>query len=241
MEQLNEQLTIASATIEEWTHRRTKKDGLKVNFTVSAPLPKLLAEQLRCGGIYADDTNRIDLSHKLKDVELIVPVPGVEDAFASFFPDVLYAFKAKRDEQQFTIEFACHVTVRAEELHEIFKGSPDVFDIEIRPRQGQLFDGGTRVELSNSELLSRAVKEMTPEQQKLADEILAGADRDFGCVACNNGIPMADGIPGRHASGADCTRPAESPDAAPLASAAVMGVGTHQAKRKPRADKSTVN
>jgi hypothetical protein len=241
MENLQEQLTISSATIEEWTHRRTKKDGLKVNFTVSAPLPKLLAEQLRCGGIYENDTTRIDLSHKLKDIELIVPVPGTEDGSASFFPDVLYAFKAKRDEQQFTLEFAAHVTVRAEELHEIFKGSSETFDISVRPRQGQLFEGGTRVDVTpTSELLSRVVSELSPDQQKLADDILAGADRDFGCVACNNGIPMAEGIAGRHASGADCTRPAEHPGEAPLAQAAVMG-GSHQAKRKPRADKGTVN
>jgi hypothetical protein len=66
-------------------------------------------------------------------------------------------------------------------------------------------------------------------------------------VACNNGIPLTDmmrgdGVTKIHASGADCTRPAEesAEDAsAPLAPAAVMG-GTHQ-KRKPRADKSTVN
>lgn len=141
--------------------------------------------------------------------------------------------KAKRDEQQFTIEFACHVTVRAEELHEIFKGSPDVFDIEIRPRQGQLFEGGTRVPVSNSELLSRAVKEMTPEQQKLADDILAGTDRDFGCVACNTSEETDDIIPEVMVD--------EAGKEAPLASAVAMGEGTHQAKRKPRADKSTVN
>ena len=148
MENLQEQLTIANATIEEWTHRKTKKDGLKVNFTVSAPLPKLLAEQLRCGGIYDNDTKRVDLTHKLKNVELVVPIPGVDGGFGSFFPDVLYAFHALRDEQQFTIDFSVHVTVRAEELHEIFKGSPEVFDIALRPRQGQLFEGGTRVDVA---------------------------------------------------------------------------------------------
>ena len=218
MENLQEQLTIENASIEEWTHRRTKKDGLKVNFTVSAPLPKLLAEQLRCGGIYENDTTRIDLSHKIKDAGLIVPIPGVEGGFSEFFPDVLYAFKAKRDEQQFTIEFACHVTVRAEELHEIFKGSSEVFELSLRPRQGQLFGGGTRVDVTS-----------TPTTES-----------DSGCIACNNDIPMAEGRPGWHDSGAQCTRSiADHPDAAPLAQAAVMG-GSHQ-KRKGRADKSTVN
>jgi hypothetical protein len=220
VEKLNEQLTIANATIEEWTHRKTKKEGLKVNFTVSAPLPKLLAEQLRCAGIYDNDTGRVDLLHKIKDTELLFPVPGVEGALASFFPDVLYCFKARRDEQQFTIEFSAHVTVRAEELHEILKGTADSFQVVLRPRQGQLFEGGTRV------------------------DVAASKEPDTGCIACNNGIPLsgmmrADGVTRIHESGADCTRPAEHPDEAPIASAATMG-GTHQ-KRKPRAGSGTVN
>lgn len=208
MELLTEQLTIANATIEEWTHRRTKKDGLKVNFTVSAPLPRILAEQLRCAGIYENDTTRIDLSHKINDAGLVVPIPGVEGGFSEFFPEVLYAFKAKRDEQQFTVEFACHVTVRAEELHEIFKGSPDVFEISLRPRQGQLFEGGTRVDVTpTSELLSRVITNLSDDEQKAAEDILAAVN--------------------------------ETPAAAPLASVVTMG-GSHQ-KRKPRADKSTMN
>ena len=117
MENLQETLTIDKACIEERTHRKTKKDGLKVNFTVSAMLPKLLAEQLKCGGIYESDTTRIDLSHKLKDVELFVPIPGEEGSYSSFFPDVLYAFKAKRDEmaeelEDFQDDVAARVTIR---------------------------------------------------------------------------------------------------------------------------------
>lgn len=185
MEQLTEELTIEQASIEEWTHRRTKKEGMKVNFTISSPLPKLLANQLRCAAIYEADTGKMDLLHKLKDTELVIPIPGT-DAVATFFPDVLYCFRARREEQQFSLEFAVHVSVRSEEIHEILKGSPELISISIRPRQGQLFEGGTRVD----------------------------------------------------ASGADCTR---SPETSSLASADAMGEPTHQGKRKPRADKSTVN
>ena len=222
MENLQEELTIASATIEEWTHRKTKKEGLKVNFTVSAPLPRGLAEMLKCGGIYDSDTGRIDLLHKLKDTELVIPVPGVEGGFASFFPDLLYCFKAKRDEQQFTLEFSVHISTRAEELHEIFKGTPDSIDLSVRPRQGQLFEGGTRV--------TNPVEK--PERP----------DLDTGCIACNNEIPMADGSDTTHASGQMCTRNEDAAEGeAVLAPAAVMG-GTHQRKvRTPRADRGTVN
>ena len=240
MEQLNEQLTIENASIEEWTHRRTKKDGLKVNFTVSAMLPRLLADQLKCGGIYDNDTKRVDLTHKLKDIELIVPVPGVEGGLSSFFPDVLYAFHALRDEQQFTLEFSVHVTVRAEELHEILKGLPDVITLSVRPRQGQLFEGGTRVDVTpTGELLKRVIAGAKEGDDALAQEILAGVgEPDTGCVACNNAIPMRDDR--FHMTGVECTKFAGELDKeAPLVSAVTMG-GTHQ-KRKPRAGSGTVN
>jgi hypothetical protein len=198
LEQLKDSLTIENATIEEWTHRRTKKEGVKVNFVVSAPLPKLLSEKLRCAAIYDADTGKIDLLHKIKEAELLLPIPGVDGEYSSFFPDVLYCFKARRDEQQFSLEFAVHVTTRAEELHAILCASPDSLQIEVRPRQGQLF-----------EHLVEKAQAMTPAQQKLAEEVIAGA--------------------------ADPEK-----KAAPLAQAAVMG-GTHQSKRKPRAEKGTVN
>ena len=186
MENLQEELTIENASIEQWTHRKTGKDGLKVNFTVSAMLPKLLAEQLKCGGIYDNDTKRVDLTHKLKDTEFIVPVPGVEGGFASFYPDVLYAFHALRDEQQFTVEFSVHVTVRAEELHEILKGLPEVITLSVRPRQGQLFEGGTRVDVTPlSELVNRVAADLSTDQAKLADDILAGVNED------STGAPLA--------------------------------------------------
>lgn len=168
MEQLNDTLEINNATIEEWTHRRTKKDGLKVNFTVSAMLPRELADKLKCAAIYELDTGQITLLHKIKDTELIFPVPGVEGASASFFPDVLYCFKAKRDQDQFTVEFAAHVTIRADELHEILKGSAELIDIEIRPRQGQLFEGGTRVEVDDKDRIIS--KEQAADTSAATDE-----------------------------------------------------------------------
>lgn len=237
METISEALEIKSAIIEDWTHRKTEKDGLKMHFNISAPLPRELATQLKCSGIYDMDTGRIDLLHKLKETELILPVPGT-DGCASFFPDVIYKFKASRDESQFTIQFSVHISTRAEEMHEILKGAPDSMDISIRPRQGQLFEGGTRVSVTPvAELINRVVAGAKPGDDALAQEILAGVgEPDTGCIACNNGIPLIDGAsPKQHASGASCTRDAS----APLASVVTMG-GSHQ-KRKPRADRGTVN
>lgn len=55
-------------------------------------------------------------------------------------------------------------------------------------------------------------------------------EKDTGCVACNNDVPLIDGDPTKHASGVKCTRKRE--EGAPLASAREAAGGTHQAKRK---------
>lgn len=176
MENLQEQLTISDAMIEDWTHRKTEKDGLKLHFTVSAPLPKLLAEQLKCSGIYDIDTGRIDLLHRLKDTELLINGEG-DDPGASFFPDVIYKFKASRDEDQFTVQFSVHISGRCDEMHEILKHAPDYVSLTVRPRQGQLFEGGTRVDVTpTSELISRVATNLSADEQKSADEILAGVN-----------------------------------------------------------------
>lgn len=195
MENLSEQLEVSNATIEDWTHRKTEKDGLKLHFNVSAPLPKLLSEQLKCSGIYDMDTGRIDLLHKLKDTELLFPATDENGVSASFFPDVIYKFKASRDETQFSVQFSVHVSGRADELHELLKHAPESLCLTIRPRQGSLFEGGTRVENPTERVISKEQAHDT----------------------------------------------SAAPDGAPLASAAVMGEGTHQGKRKPRVDKGTVN
>jgi len=184
LEQLTEQLTIDNATIEDWTHRKTEKDGLKLHFNVSAPLPKLLSQQLKCGGIYDMDTGRIDLLHKIKETELLIPTPGVEGASSSFFPDVVYKFKASRDEQQFSIAFSVHISTRAEEMHAILSASPDSLKIELRPRQGQLFEGGTRVDVTPiSDLVKRVTGDLSADEQNRADDILAGVNEGSAPLA----------------------------------------------------------
>lgn len=244
METISEALEIESAIIEDWTHRKTEKDGLKMHFNISAPLPRELAKQLKCSGIYDMDTGRIDLLHKLKETELCLTIAEgnaadgqPEGSCHSFFPDVIYKFKASRDENQFTIQFAVHVSNRCEELHEILKHAPDSIEVSIRPRQGQLFEGGTRVDVTPVvELINRVVAGAKPGDDALAQEILEGVgEPDTGCIACNNGIPLIDGASKQHASGTACTRDAS----APLASVVTMG-GSHQ-KRKSRADRGTVN
>jgi hypothetical protein len=148
MEQLRDTLVFNDALVDDWTFDRTEQDGLKMRFTINAKLPKELAEALRCTSIYDDDTGKMELLHKLKDTEILFPTPGLEGDLTSIFPDVIYKFKATRDDTAFRIACNVHVSSRVDELHEIFKAYEDGITVTVRPRQGELFDGGTRVEMS---------------------------------------------------------------------------------------------
>lgn len=53
------------------------------------------------------------------------------------------------------------------------------------------------------------------------------AEEDSGCIACNNGIPMAEGSSTNHASGVACTK-----KSTPALESAVLMGGTHQRRRK---------
>jgi len=61
--------------------------------------------------------------------------------------------------------------------------------------------------------------------------LVDGTEADTGCTACNNGIPLREDEPGKHESGAKCTRKDEG---ATLASASTMGEGRKGARSKPR-------
>ena len=65
---------------------------------------------------------------------------------------------------------------RADELHEILKGLPEVITLSVRPRQGQLFEGGTRVDLATSELINRVAAGTKEGDEVLAQDILDGVN-----------------------------------------------------------------
>ena len=51
---------------------------------------------------------------------------------------------------------------------------------------------------------SRVIISYTKQAQQSS---LPGTEPDTGCIACNAGIPLAEGSAVKHASGAKCTRP----------------------------------
>lgn len=148
MNQLREALSIKDAQIEDWTHRHTEK-GLKMHFTITARLPKELARALGCTYIYDNEITDVSLAHELKETEIVLPsADGKDGAAFSFFPDVVYKFKAQKRDEGYSMQCRVHVSTRIEELHELLKSydGDGNLDILLRPRQGELFEGGTRVE-----------------------------------------------------------------------------------------------
>jgi len=131
------------------------------------------------------------------------------------------------------------------EVHRVKVGD-DSTEVELRFQLTTSVPGAAAMLESYIEQFGKgtAALRVNYEQQSELDmeddkqQTLATDEPDTGCIACNNGIPMAEGSVTVHDSGAVCTKPTAIKDI-PLASAATMG-GTHQ-RRKPREDKSTVN
>lgn len=148
MNNLPEALEIKEATVEDWTHRHTEK-GLKMHFSVRGKLTPELASALGCKFVYEGDVDGVSLSHEFKETEIFMPSPAGDGTGCGFFPDVVYKFKVAKQDAGFSVQFLVHVSTRIEELHEILKGYDGAggLEIQLRSRQGELFDGGTRVEM----------------------------------------------------------------------------------------------
>jgi hypothetical protein len=177
MESLSEVLVVPGAAVEDWTFRNTEK-GLKAHFSVRGKLTQQLAAALGCKFVYASDVDALSLGHELKDTEILLPIAGGEESekpeTASFFPDVVYKFKVAKQDDGFSVQCLVHISVRIDELHEILKGysGDGGLEIQLRPRQGNLFDGGTRVEMGGSD-----------GQEPVSDHLAGEALEQHGAIA----------------------------------------------------------
>lgn len=152
MEQLRESLVLNNAVVEDWTHRNTEK-GLKVHFMLSSALDRRTAEILGCEYMLSGEgaPSSATLDAELKETELLLPIPASEDhATLSVYPDVVYKFRTAKEDERIALHCRVHVSSRMDELHEVLKGIKTGVEVVIRPRQGLLFDGGTRVDMSGT-------------------------------------------------------------------------------------------
>jgi hypothetical protein len=224
VEQLHDTLVFINAVVDEWSFNRTEPSVHEMQFTLKAVLSEELAEALRCSSIYhEEDTKVITLTHKLKDTEILLPTPGLDGELTSFFPDSIYGFKATQDDGEYGIACSVRVSSRVDELHEIFKAYEDGITVTVKPRQGELFDGGTRVEMSEG-------------TQKNGGDMFENT-----CVDCNNDIPFAEGSTDTHASGQPCTDdPMPGPVLVTVREAAGKTPGRRGKKAARRGDSETL-
>jgi hypothetical protein len=227
VEKLHDTLVFNNAVVDEWSFNRIEPSVHEMQFTLKAVLSEELAEALRCSSIYREeDTKVITLTHKLKDTEILLPTPGLAGELTSFFPDSIYGFKATQDDGECSIACSVRVSSRVDELHEIFKAYENAIAVTVKPRQGELFDGGTRVEMSEG-------------TQKNGGDLFGAQENN--CVDCNNDIPFAEGSTDTHASGQPCTdAPMPGPVLVTVREAAGKTPGRRGKKAARRGDSETL-
>jgi hypothetical protein len=154
----------------------TPAEDVKGVISIAATITRQHAEALNFdyllnGTVVRDGLgDTVPLSIELQDVELHLP------DLAIMHPDIVHKLKLHRmPGAQFELSFLAHVSKNS--IPELFgfviQTNKDTFECAIRSRQGELFEGGTRVELS---------AKPTPTSD-------AGL---FACPHCDEDVPLTD-------------------------------------------------
>jgi hypothetical protein len=143
----------------------SKRPGLEITIPESAEkgdfltlklrgdMSKAVAELLECDYLYVGDTpqpgfKEITLDATLVDMEL--KLIGKDDGVNTYYPESIYGFRVyRKGENELGISCKVDMNGHYEPIIDFFRANrTDGFKFVVRPRQGQLFDGGTRVALS---------------------------------------------------------------------------------------------
>ena len=118
-------------------------------------LTPTVAEILGCGYLYDASGNPhegfkdTNLDTTLPDMDLRL-IGGDNREINNFFPELIFSLRIYRvGDTGLGIQFKAKTTGRLQEILDFFRANRgDGFTISIKSRQGDLFDGGTRVALS---------------------------------------------------------------------------------------------
>lgn len=132
---------------------------------LAASLMPLHAEALGCAYVYKDGVPVADLDSaaidgRLQDMELLLPSSVDLADSDSYFPDLISKFKVKRvADAKYEVSFRVHESTRRADLESLLTAiNKDLFTIALKPRQGTLFEGGTRVDLADRSYENKSVK-----------------------------------------------------------------------------------
>lgn len=186
----------------------TPADDIKGVIGIAAAMTREHAETLNCdyllnGTVVHEGLgDSIPLDIELQNVELHFPERS------TMFPETVHKFKLRRiPDAQFEIAFIAHLPAHLIlELAEfVSKTNKDTFACAIRSRQGELFEGGTRVEMA-----------------VLKDE---KQDPLFSCVFCDQDMPYGDEAGTTHVN--------EDGEVVPCTHPSATAVAAMKASRKP--------
>ena len=118
-------------------------------------LTPTIASVLECDYLYTEQGSPHDgfkettLAITLADMDLKL-IGGDGKEVNNFFPERIFGFRIYRSgDTTLNVQFKARTTGRLQEILDFFRANRgDGFTISIKPRQGDLFDGGTRVALS---------------------------------------------------------------------------------------------
>lgn len=181
---LRERLNFSDARIVQIASYPSEK-GVKCVLILAASLLPDHAKHLHCAYIYRDGIpveglEDVALEAQLRDMELHLPTAYDRQQFDTYFPELIHRIKIKRvEDAKFEVIFRIHEARRRADLDALLEAvNKDSFECAIRPRQGELFEGGTRVEVAPAS-----------EQTQPADEERAEA---FACALCEQDVPLDD-------------------------------------------------
>ncbi len=182
--ELRERLNFPDARIIQIASYPSGK-GVKCVMILAASLLPDHAKHLNCAYIYRDGIpveglEDVALEAQLRDMELHLPTAHDRQQFDCYFPELIHRIKIKRvEDAKFEVIFRIHEARRRADLDALLESvNKDTFECAIRPRQGELFDGGTRVDVS------RGSKRQEPAEEEQIEV--------FACRLCDEDVPLYD-------------------------------------------------
>jgi hypothetical protein len=114
------------------------------------------------------------------------------NALDSFYPEQIFGFRIyKAGENALNCAFKCKTTGRLQEILDFFRANRgEGFTISIKPRQGDLFEGGSRVAMSEG-TTGEAVDAAEPTGGPLTD-IITAALEGIAAVSADPPTPIPD-------------------------------------------------
>jgi hypothetical protein len=171
---LREQIELHPTKIREVTLIPTS-DGPKAVLWLSTPLSKGVAKVLEIDfalheSVPREGLDKMTLDYELTDIEMRFDL----DFSLSLWPEFIHKFSLTRiEDAQFELSFRAHVMNRIGDVLLLFETvNKQPYTVLLVPRQGELFEGGTRVDL-------------TKQDGKAQDAWSA-------CHFCNQNMPLTD-------------------------------------------------